>query len=88
MATRRGEVLVHSADQRDHQDQRRNRQNDAEQHQERAQLVRAHGLQRDERRLAQEVSARKSSLLAGAGVIETCREPLPPLYARANCSEW
>ncbi len=59
---RRGKVLIHSRDQRDHQDERGDRQNDAQQHEKRAQLVRTHVLQRDQRRLAQKMCARDFSL--------------------------
>ena len=60
-----GEIAVHPADESDHQNERGDRQNNAQQHEKRAQLVRAHGLQRDQRRLAQEAAVAKRALRNG-----------------------
>ena len=57
------EIHVHPVNQRNHQDERRNRQNNAQQHEERPQLVGAHRLQRDNYRLTQEMLLRKSPWL-------------------------
>ncbi len=46
-----GNVLVAAGDQRDHQQQRANRKNHAQQREKRPQLMRAQGVQRNQRRL-------------------------------------
>ena len=53
-----GDVLVGAFDERHHDDQSRHRQNNAQQHEERAQLVGAHGLQRHHSGFAQQHTAR------------------------------
>ncbi len=60
-----GEIAVHPADESDHQDERGDRQDNAQQHEKRTQLVRAHGLQRDQRRLAEEAAVTKRALRDG-----------------------
>ncbi len=52
-----GDVLIHSGNQRNHYDERGNRQDNAQQHQEGTHLVLAHGVQRHAHRFAKQHSA-------------------------------